>query len=82
MYTLLKMLGVDKMPLAGMRTYIMLIIGVIIATYPDIKAVTVGAESLTDLDFIIRVGSIVVPAILAAFYKKTGVEREVAKVTA
>lgn len=68
-----KYLGLEKLPLAGFRTYIMIAVGTLAAIMPDVMQV-INEGRATDLDFIIDIGMIVVPALLAAGFKKAGVE--------
>lgn len=76
MFKVLELLGANKLPLEGLRTYIMIFIGVIAAVYEPIMIMLAEGGDLTDLNFMFKIGAIVVPAVMAAFYKKAGVERE------
>ncbi len=72
MFQLLKMFNFDKLPLAGARTYLMIFFGVIAAVWPQISDLIAEGGSFTDLEFIYRIGMIIVPAIMAAFYRHVG----------
>jgi hypothetical protein len=62
------------LPLNGIRTYIMIGIGVVVGVMPQITELVQDGGSMTDIDFLFGVGAIIVPALLAAGFKKAAVE--------